>query len=260
MSQHGFSSLAAAARDGGDLTAVLEAIQSGHIGTTRPSYAEKGMLWAKDIPGSNLVEIYLCYTDTQDTLIGTVDTVTGAFSAAGATPSGVTVLSTTVISTAVASVDLTGFVPADYTSYEIELINVVPATDSVSLYLRTSSDSGSTWDSGGSDYGYAYQGNRTNNTTFGGGAEVSAAVITEAIGSATSEDGVSGVIRINGPHLAKRTMATFQVMYDNPDAFNRQDYVTGGFIRKSSADVDGVQVYFSSGNIESGTIVFRGIK
>lgn len=81
MSQHGFSSLAASARTGGDLTAILEAIQSGHIGTARPSYAEKGMLWAKDIPGSSLVEIYFCYTDTQDTLIGTVDTVTGAFEA-----------------------------------------------------------------------------------------------------------------------------------------------------------------------------------
>jgi hypothetical protein len=83
MSQHGFESLAASARAGGDLSAILEAIQSGHIGTVKPTYAEKGMLWAKDIPGTSEVEIYFCYTDALDTLIGTVDTATGEFAAVG---------------------------------------------------------------------------------------------------------------------------------------------------------------------------------
>lgn len=94
MSQHGFSSLAAAARDGGDLTVVLEAIQSGHIGTTRPIYAEKGMIWSRDIPGSNLVEIYFCYTDDDDALIGTVDTTDGSFSGAGGSAYTVDIIAT----------------------------------------------------------------------------------------------------------------------------------------------------------------------
>lgn len=84
MSQHGFTDLSAGARSGGDLTALFEAIQSGHIGTARPSYAVKGMLWAKDIPASDLVEIYL-YDGSGDALIGSVDTTTSHFVPAGQT-------------------------------------------------------------------------------------------------------------------------------------------------------------------------------
>ena len=189
---------------------------------------------------------------------GQVLTVNGGATAVEYSTPTVTVISETVVSTAVASVDLTGFVPADYTSYEVELINVVPATDAATLNARTSSDGGSSYDSGASDYGWSYSGLNTSDNTQSEGAISSEARVCQSAGSSAGEDGVSGTIRIHGPDLAKETKASYHMTYC--DTAGRHAYVIGGFTRLSSADVDGVQIFFSSGNIESGTIVFRGIK
>lgn len=49
MSQHGLSDYDPTARTGTDLQAIFDAFQSGHIGTSRPSYATKGTIWLKEI-------------------------------------------------------------------------------------------------------------------------------------------------------------------------------------------------------------------
>jgi hypothetical protein len=250
-----------------DINSALQSLGSSNSGTTEPSTTYANMFWydtANNIlkfrSEANDAWINIGYLDQSANTfkpygdvpltLGTAGQVltvnsgatTGEWADAGG---GVTVISETVISTSVASVDLTGFVPADYTSYEIELINVVPVNDGVSPSLRTSSDGGSTYDSGASDYRY---------TTLTG----SAIILGQALGSDAGEDGISGIVRISGPDLAKKTIMTYQV----------GGFITTGSLsgvssyasRLSSADVNGVQFYFSSGNIESGTIVFRGIK
>jgi hypothetical protein len=42
-----------------------------------------------------------------------------------------------------------------YSSYQVVLDSLLPATDGANLYMRFSSDGGSTFDSGASDYEYA---------------------------------------------------------------------------------------------------------
>lgn len=79
MSQHGFSSLAASARTGGDLTAILEAIQTSHLGAARPTYVEKGMIWGKEAGAD--IEVYL-FDGASDVLLGAVSG--GKFKAATA--------------------------------------------------------------------------------------------------------------------------------------------------------------------------------
>lgn len=49
MSQHGFNELDASERSGADLPAILDAIQTQHLGSARPSYAKAGMIWAKAV-------------------------------------------------------------------------------------------------------------------------------------------------------------------------------------------------------------------
>ena len=197
-------------------------------------------------------------TTTNTTQIATTEFVQQEIAVIPPTPAGVTVISTTVVSTPVASVDLTGFVPADYTSYEIELINVIPVADNVSFNLRTSSDGGSTWDSVSNGYYVSYDGRNSSNQGIAIGATTSSISISGEVGSYPNEDGVSGTVRIHGPHLTKRTMVTYLISY--ADSSGRHVSISGGGVRLSSADVDGVQLLFSTGNIESGTIVFRGIK
>lgn len=49
MVQHALADYDPTARTGADLQAIFDAFQSGHIGTSRPSYATKGTIWFKEI-------------------------------------------------------------------------------------------------------------------------------------------------------------------------------------------------------------------
>lgn len=162
------------------------------------------------------------------------------------------------------TIDFTGFVAGTYDSYMFELMNVIPATDDVELWVRTSTDGGSSYDNGASDYAWGLSGVRGGSLdeeadgsdnhirlTFGSTA-------TQAVGSGSNEDGVSGRLYIHGPHLTKRTQVTYNVAYEN--ANGDMCFVSGGGVRFSSADVDAVRFLFQSGNIESGTITMYGLK
>ena len=160
-----------------------------------------------------------------------------------------------------ASLDFTGFDSANYDSYLFVLSNIIPATDAVALYARTSSDGGSTYDSGASDYVYSTHSAKTANagvSEVGGTAAQIAITTVGTLGSDTDEDGASGELKILGPHLTKRTQVTFNAAWEGSDG----DYyfTTGGGARLSSADVDAIQFIMSSGNIESGTITMYGLR
>jgi len=182
---------------------------------------------------------------TSANLTGALPAIDG--SALTGVSGGVTVIHETVISSPVATVDFTGFSSADYTSYEVELMNVIPVTDGAYPQCRTSSDGGVTFDSANGAYQY---GTTSGNTLR----------IGTALGSAANEDGISGVLRISGAHLPRKTIMTMlMALFNQSGSFTTSGTVTSG-ARLASEDVNGFRFYFSSGNIESGTIVFRGIK
>jgi len=175
-----------------------------------------------------------------------IDTALGA-----AGGGGLVFLASTDISSA-ATVDFTAFDGTQYDAYKFVLQNVIPATDNVELYLRTSTDGGSTYDSGASDYLWAGSMNSFEAEGSGGQVEISAG---EGIGNGAGEDGISGTIEIAGPHLAKETYVNFHVSFDDNGLKN----CVGGGVRNSSADVDAVRLLMSSGNITSGTITMYGM-
>jgi hypothetical protein len=83
--QHGFENFTATARSGGDLPSILQALQSGHIGTARPSYVEDGMVWHKHRPSEGVagtIEKYFTFGGV-DFLEGSFDLDTGEYSGAG---------------------------------------------------------------------------------------------------------------------------------------------------------------------------------
>ena len=71
----------------------------------------------------------------------------GTWNAAG----GLKMISNTDISSA-ATYNFTGFTAASYEHYQFHLQNLIPATDNVHFLCRTSTDGGSSYDAGGSDY------------------------------------------------------------------------------------------------------------
>jgi hypothetical protein len=237
------------AENGGEFRTPAEVLSD--IGApTVASVALKAPLASPAFTGVPLVPTATVGTNT-------TQAASTAFVLANAPLPGVTVISETVVSTGVASIDLTGFDASLYTSYEIELMNLEAASEPVFLNLRTSTDGGSTYDSGGSDYAYIYRGADTQPADISGQDNTnSAAIIASTVDGGNS--GVSGVIRLSGPHLAKKTKGVFNFSYTR--TFNILAHVYGGFERNSNADVDGVQIYFSAGNISGGTVVFRGIK
>src|SRR3989344_2129528 len=71
------------------------------------------------------------------------------------------VLLSTATASNSASITFTGLSSA-YSSYEIVAVDVLPATDSVSLFLRVSTDGGSTYKAGASDYDWTFVYTDTN--------------------------------------------------------------------------------------------------
>lgn len=159
---------------------------------------------------------------------------------------------------AAATADFTGFDATKYDAYVFKLMNVTPSTDLTDLWLRTSTDGGATYDSGASDYHWVR--NRISNGALGTTNDFADAQIfvAEDLGSAAGEEGYSGTIEINGPHLAKTTRVAFSGASQDVNGNLQSD--DGFGMRKSSADVDAIRFLFSSGNIASGTITMSGLR
>jgi len=149
-----------------------------------------------------------------------------------------------------ANLSFTGFDATKYDSYKFIFHNVIPATDNVFLYMRTSTDGGTNYDSGGSDYQ-----NYNDNRAF-------MLITSAAAGSAANETGVCGEVTVFAPHLTQYTRVNAAVTFVDTSGVSIPATLVdpyGSFIRLSAADVDAVQFLYSSGNIETGTITMYGI-
>jgi len=158
---------------------------------------------------------------------------------------------------------------AKYDKYIFELTAMLPATDDALLFVRFSSNGGSSFDSGAnygtaasaSSFGEALEGNvvsdaeneiriapRQNIVTFVGWSNVS------------TEPFYATVVLYN-PSLAAQTVMKFEA-YAGANAGSGSGITRVDGAGKSSltTDVDGVQFLMSTGNITSGTIKMYGFK
>src|SRR6056297_57750 len=150
-----------------------------------------------------------------------------------------------------ATIDFTEFDASLYDAYEFVLINVTPSSTAVNLQIRTSTNGGSSYDSGGSDYGYEL--------VTGGSVTVNQSTDDIRLADNVRDNfGVSGALKIYGPHLAAETMVTFDGVVDDTIGGNISRASSCG-VRQSAADVDAIRFFFSSGNIASGTITMYGL-
>ncbi len=159
-----------------------------------------------------------------------------------------------------ATLDFTSVITSDFDTYMFVLQDIIPATDATDLRMRTSTDNGSTFDSGASDYttaGFAnHDGTASlvalNNT---GSAHVSIGV---SVGNASGE-AYNGIVYLFNPlgssvHKTGRYLSNFINSTPNLQIYD------GAFRRVTNADVDAVRFYMSSGNITSGAIRCYGLK
>jgi len=194
-------------------------------------------------------------TSTTESLVSPAK-IKAAVAAAGAE----TNLETTVISTAVSSVDFT-FDESLYHEVRFVLHGVRVATDATNLLMRTSANDGSSYDSGVSDYEWSCTGGRANSPTSALGAgDDSASGMQLGLFQLGNEadSALSGNFTVYAPSDTTETrvtgMAAFRFSTAEPLTTNSM-----GGTRNSSAIVNGVRFFASSGNLTSGTIRMIGV-
>ena len=171
--------------------------------------------------------------------------------------SGMTLLTSGSVSSA-SSLDI---VLTSYTGFRVIKIVVTDlrsSTDNVALFLRTSTDGGSTFDAGASNYRYnfirAFASNFLANLSSAGATAIQ---ITDSVGS-DSTDAVDLEIKINEP---TRTTARiqFEFLGGQQASDSNETRILGGGRRDTSADIDAVRLLMSSGNIGSCNYAVYGL-
>jgi hypothetical protein len=207
--------------------------------------------------------------DTSATVKGVVElatdaeTLTGTDTARAVTPANVkSVLGLTKLNSGSASGATLDIVMTSYTGYAHKLLvlDLVPATDSVTLSMQVSTDGGGSY-LGGVAYNDVIQLLDDNGTSLvqnsTGGAQVRLSYATN-IGNGSNE-GISSVVTMfNTTSTAKWPKFSFDSAWISSDATPRFVDGRGGGAYRTAQDTDAVRISFSSGNITSGTWALYG--
>lgn len=149
-------------------------------------------------------------------------------------------------------------IDSTYDRYIFIFDGLVPSVDNKQLYMRTSTNGGSSYDSGASDYasGIQYLSGGTQSVSANDSDSFCRASAPN-VGFAAGES-VSGTIDLeNAPNASLYTKITTIGTYVNTSGIAKGFY--GGGNRKSAADVDAVQFFFDTGNVVSGEIRMYGV-
>jgi len=187
------------------------------------------------------------YVLTYDNAAGTI----GLEAAAGGGGGLVPISKTTASNDAAIDISLTG----GYTAYLVRFANVAPLSSSVP-YLRTSTDGGTTFDSGASDYRWTYWGASSAATQaddVGGDTEIELG--PSVYFSAANWFGELVIYPANGTN---KTVIYGTSCYQNSS--NLIQGVTVAGRRESSTAVDAIRFLQSTGNIFSGDFHLYGIE
>ena len=167
------------------------------------------------------------------------------------------VITHTVASSA-STISFTGFDSSTYGAYQV-FWRYTPGTDNSRLYLRTSSNGGSSYDSGATDYRYAMT--SVNDTESSGSITKSTGneyiTLQGASGGNASGEHNMGYLFIVNPNAAVNCYINFLTSNQWDDV--KWAYTVGGAMRASAADVDAIQLYPNSGTA-TGEFTFLGMK
>lgn len=156
-----------------------------------------------------------------------------------------------------ASLDFTTAITATYDEYQIEFIDLLPATNSVGLNMLMSTNGGSSYDTG-ANYGYIVKAsNRFGDTTAGADSGANALpLIRGGVIANTASTSLSGSCKLFNPGGAnyKNVVGNFGYFA----GANLELGATNGFYLISTA-VNAFRILFTSGNITSGTVRVYGI-
>jgi hypothetical protein len=174
-----------------------------------------------------------------------------------ASGSGALVLLEQHTAAASATLDFAASISATYDEYLIEFVNVIPATNATSLYMRMSTNGGTSYDAG-ANYSYNSLGsNRFGTGVTGvdsGGTQIQ---LTKSAIDNTATAGVCGSIRLFSPSsTALHKYVTGQLSILTGGVIETQQ--SSGAYRSATA-VNAFRFLFAAGNITSGIIRVYGV-
>jgi hypothetical protein len=180
---------------------------------------------------------------------------------------GLELLGVAEVTSAVSSVDILDLITSNHTSYLFDILAWRPATDGQDLWMRTSTNN-STFDSGGTHYGWSLNSRTALGHTSapnGTASETSTSKIVlttqapvGAVGSGANET-ANGQVWLHNPLETGYTYISSNFIHGSQTA-NSPLACQGYGVRKSNADVDGVQFLSQSGNVTSVIIRTYGLK
>lgn len=155
----------------------------------------------------------------------------------------------------VANFDMTGWYSSAFDEYEIELVGITPATNAVTINMRCSSDSGSSYDSGANYNQTALL--ATSGTPF---SAVSSSQTTAALAGAVSNSAntkLSATMKLsNQSGTYKLFIVTLAYQHTTPAPFI-------GILNQywnSTSVCNGLRFYCSSGNISGDVRIYGMVK
>ena len=161
-----------------------------------------------------------------------------------------------------ASLDFTTCITSTYDEYQIEIVNVVPATDNVSLYFRVSTDGGSTYDISNlyaeSNWGWTNSGSGVSGTAIGAPtSQIYVSSSGDTLDNAATY-GLVGSFKLYSP----LSTSLYKLLVGQVALLNNSGFVASlskvGYYKSTTA-VNAFRFIMSSGNIASGTIRVYGV-
>ena len=158
-----------------------------------------------------------------------------------------------IVSSAVASVDLTG-IDSTYDVYMVKMNNVAPVTNLADLQFRvTESGTPNTT----ANYDQSAKLLRAD-TTFQNLADTNRDfwIFSGSVDNGTGENLNNIMYIFNANNSSEYTFVTIESTYVDSNNFKG---IQGGGVFTSASTVDGVNIFFDSGNINSGTFSLFGL-
>lgn len=220
---------------------IYTSLTFGNIANDPISSPANWQLLAKTIGFDDANNGYVYVVDTAQPLKinavpkSTINTLVPLASARLTTPSAV--------------VDFIGLT-SEYEHYQIVISNAIPVNfNSATFSLRTSSDNGSTFDSGASDYRF-YINAQTD------ASQISLS-LSAAGGDGLNENGWSGVI--NFFNRSGETYPQFIWDYMVIDDSSNMETLSGA-ARRTNATVNALRFFYATSSIRSGTFTLYGVR
>lgn len=160
-----------------------------------------------------------------------------------------------------ASIEFTDLGDSTYQYYVVVLVNVAPTTDNVTMYLRFSTDNGSSFIAGATSYRIASLEIQDNSDVLVNrrSTGINRILDLQSCGNGSAE-GTSGEVMLFNPNASGKNYCCAYRFIKTNSAGDNDFLHGGGRLTGTVAVVNAIQFIFNSGNISTGEFRLYGIR